>query len=445
MPTTLKRLAAYGVQPPTILIPKKEIDLKKWAVVACDQYTSEPEYWNRVEAYVGDAPSTLKLIYPEAYLEEKNSQERINAIHQTMNRYLEADLFDIYEESFFLIHREDEGRSSGRLGLLAALDLEHYDWKSGSHTLIRASEETILDRIPPRKLIRHEAKLELPHILVLIDDPERTIIEPLSINRSSFHQVYSTPLMEGGGTVTAWRINDEEEFGRLADRFQALLEKQDTNDPLLFAMGDGNHSLATAKSCWQDIKTGLSKEEIAEHPARWALVELQNIYDPGIVFEPIHRVLFSIEHQSFLDALGSFCGSCETTPLSSVEELDRHLALDDGVQRFGYKDEERFLLFSLKDPASSLAAGTIQHVIDRLTEQRQATVDYTHGEEVTLRLGSLPANAAIILPDFPKSAFFRIVREEGRLPRKTFSMGHAHQKRFYLEARTITLGNAAYR
>jgi len=439
MPTTLKRLATYGVQPPTILIPKHEIDLKKWAVVACDQYTSEPEYWKRVEAYVGDAPSTLKLIYPEVYLEEKNSQERINAIHQAMNRYLEADLFDIYEESFFLIHRENEGRSSGRLGLLAALDLEHYDWKSGSHTLIRASEETILDRIPPRKLIRTGAVLELPHILVLIDDPDETIIEPLSTNRSSFHQVYSTSLMEGGGTVTAWRINDEQEFSRLADRFQALLERQYTNNPLLFAMGDGNHSLATAKSCWLDIRKGLSEEEISNHPARWALVEVQNIYDPGIVFEPIHRLLFSIEHQSFLDALGSFCTSYETKSLLSIEELDRCLALDDGVQRFGYKDEERFLLFSLKDPASSLAAGTIQHVIDRLLDQQSATVDYTHGEDVTLRLGSLPGNAAVILPNFPKSAFFKTVKEEGRLPRKTFSMGHAHQKRFYLEARKITL------
>ncbi|NLZ76559.1 MAG: DUF1015 domain-containing protein, partial [Spirochaetales bacterium] len=163
----------------------------------------------------------------------------------------------------------------------------------------------------------------------------------------------------------------------------------------------------------------------------------QNIYDPGILFEPIHRLLFSIEHRSFLDALGSFCSSYETTPLSCTAELDRSLALKDGVQRFGYKDGERFLLFSLKDPASSLAAGTIQRVIDRLLEDRSATVDYTHGEEVTLRLGSLPGNAAIILPDFPKSAFFDTVRTEGRLPRKTFSMGHAHQKRFYLEARKI--------
>jgi len=437
MPTTLQRLAAYGIQPPTILVPKKEIDLQKWAVVACDQYTSEPEYWNRVEAYVGDAPSALKLIYPEVYLEEENPRKRIASIHRMMNRYLEEDLFDIYEESFFLIHREDEGGGTGRWGLLAALDLERYDWNKDSRTLIRASEETILDRIPPRKAIRRDAALEIPHILVLIDDPDETIIEPLSKNVSAFRQVYSTSLMERGGAVTAWRINEETEFHRLADGFHALLEKQQGEDPFLFAMGDGNHSFATAKSCWLDIRKELSEEEMANHPARWALVEIQNIYDPGIVFEPIHRLLFSIEHQSFLETLGAFCASYETKPLSSIDELNHHLSLDDGVQRFGYKDEKRFLLFSLIDPASPLAAETIQNVIDRLLEKRLATVDYTHGEEVTLRLGSLPTNAAIILPDFPKSSFFKTVREEGRLPRKTFSMGHAHQKRFYLEARKI--------
>ena len=198
----------------------------------------------------------------------------------------------------------------------------------------------------------------------------------------------------------------------MADRFQALLERQYTNNPLLFAMGDGNHSLATAKSCWLDIRKGLSEEEISNHPARWALVEVQNIYDPGIVFEPIHRLLFSIEHQSFLDALGSFCASYETKSLLSIEELDRYLALDDGVQRFGYRDEERFLLFSLKDPASSLAAGTIQHVIDRLLDQQSATVDYTHGEDVTLRLGSLPATQRSFFPIFPNRRFSKPSRKK---------------------------------
>ena len=187
------------------------------------------------------------------------------------------------------------------------------EWLAYAH---RASEETILDRFSPQADPDRRG-LGAAHILVLIDDPDETIIEPLSTNRSSFHQVYPS-LMEGGGTVTAWRINDEQEFSRLADRFQSLLERQYTNNPLLFAMGDGNHSLATAKSCWLDIRKGLSEEEISNHPARWALVEVQNIYDPGIVFEPIHRLLFSIEHQSFLDALGSFCASYETKSLLSI-------------------------------------------------------------------------------------------------------------------------------
>lgn len=438
MPSNTERLAALGVQSPTILLPKKEIDLEKWAVVACDQYTSEVEYWQRVEAYVGAAPSTLQLIYPEVYLEEEHPQRRIATINETMDRYLRDGIFDTYEKSFFLVHREDEGGGPGRWGLLATLDLEHYDWSKGSKTLIRASEETILDRIPPRKAIRKDARFELPHILVLIDDQQRQVIESLKEKRTIFPEVYSTRLMEGGGHVTAWQINTDEVFGELADHLEALIASQDSDSPLLFAMGDGNHSLATAKSCWLDIKKGLSEEEIVTHPARYALVEIQNIYDPGIVFEPIHRLLFSIDYSTFTSTLASFCTSFETTILSSLEELDIALEGKDGIQRFGYSDANQFLLFELNDPASSLAAGTIQKVIDRLLEETKTTVDYTHGEEVTLRLGTKPTNAAIILPPFSKEAFFKTVIEDGSLPRKTFSMGHAHQKRYYLEGRMIT-------
>lgn len=437
MPTTLKRLEKFALQPPTILLPNKGVDLQKWAVVACDQYTSEEEYWQRVSEYVGSAPSTLKMIYPEVYLEETNPQERITKINEVMNQYVDEGLFDSYERSFFLVHRTDEGEKSGRWGLLAALDLEQYDWFSGSSALIRASEETILDRIPPRKAIRKDAPLELPHILVLIDDPKATVIEPLSQKTDSFTHLYSTPLMEGGGRVSAWQINDEGEFALIADHLQALLDSQGLDDPFLFAMGDGNHSLATAKSCWLDIKKDLTEEEQAIHPARWALVEIQNIYDPGIIFEPIHRLLFGVEYRSFLDLLAQSCESYETREIATLNELDEFLQRQDGVQRFGYKDKERFLLFTLTNPITSLTAGTIQKVIDQLLEKQLARVDYTHGEEVTLRLGSLETNAAIILPDFPKSAFFKAVLEDGSLPRKTFSMGHAHQKRFYLEGRKI--------
>ncbi len=437
MPTTLKRLEKFALQPPTILLPNKEVDLQKWAVVACDQYTSEEEYWQRVSEYVGSAPSTLKMIYPEVYLEEANPQERITKINEVMNHYVAEGLFESYEKSFFLVHRSDEEENSGRWGLLAALDLEQYDWNRGSKALIRASEETILDRIPPRKAIRKDAPLELPHILVLIDDPKATVIEPLSQKTDSFTRLYSTPLMEGGGSVSAWQINDEGEFALIADHLQALLDNQGLDDPFLFAMGDGNHSLATAKSCWLDIKKDLTEEEQTTHPARWALVEIQNIYDPGIIFEPIHRLLFGVEYRSFLDLLAENCESYETQEIATLNELDEFLQRQDGVQRFGYKDKERFLLFTLTNPATSLTAGTIQKVIDKLLEKQLARVDYTHGEEVTLRLGSLETNAAIILPDFPKSAFFKAVLEDGSLPRKTFSMGHAHQKRFYLEGRKI--------
>lgn len=432
----IERLKALGVGTPDILIPKKGVDLKKWAVVACDQYTSEPEYWKRVESYVGEDPSTLHLIYPEAYLEEKNPQVRIDRINSTMASYVANDLFDTYRESFFLVHRTT-GEGPGRWGLVVSLDLEHYDYSKDSKTHIRATEGTILSRIPPRKQIRKDAPLELPHILVLISDEKRSIIERLVAESSSLDKVYDTDLMEAGGHLTAYQVTGNR-LEAIAEAFESLHAALDPENPLLFAMGDGNHSLATAKACWEDIKVTLDESERSNHPARYALVELENIFDPGLVFEPIHRVLFNLDRQTFLDTLGKYCESYTIERASSLEEVEQKLELSDKVQRFGYVDQSTLAIVTVKNPESSIAAGTLQSVIDNLVSTiSEANVDYIHGSEVTHSIGSKKGNIGLFLPAIDKHTFFDTIIADGALPRKTFSMGEAHEKRFYMEARKI--------
>jgi hypothetical protein len=435
---TIDRLKAIGVGTPDILIPNSKIDLRKWAVVACDQYTSEQSYWKRVENYVGNDPSTLRLIFPEAYLEEPNPQKRIDAINATMSSYVENELFTSYEESFFLVHRTT-GKEPGRWGLLVALDLEQYDYAKESRTLIRATEGTIVSRIPPRKQIRKDAPLELPHILVLISDAKRSIIEPLVEKKHQLPNVYDTDLMEGGGHITAYQVSGTK-LSQLAEAFEALHATLDPANPLMFAMGDGNHSLATAKSCWEDLKKTLSSGEQQTHPARYALVELENIFDPGLEFEPIHRVLFSISRETFLSELEKHCSSYEISAVSSLEEVNQEISKHDGVQRFGYVDENGIAIISVTHPEATIPAGTLQSVIDVLVETHHSiSVDYIHGDSVTEEIGSKTGNIGLFLPAIDKNTFFDTIISDGALPRKTFSMGEAHEKRFYMEARKITL------
>lgn len=439
MTQTHQQLAKYALKSCDILVPKNEIDLKKWAVVACDQYTSEPEYWNRVAQTVGDAPSTLHIIYPEVYLEEENPQKRITSINEAMDQYLEDDLFEHYPDSFFLIKRTTDHAPNGRWGLLAGLDLEAYNYNNGSKSLIRATEETIIDRIPPRKKIRKNASLEIPHILVLVDDPMRQLIEPIAKAVDSLQQVYSTDLLEGGGHVSAWLINDPERRQQIANAIGQLHQRLDPNNPLLYAMGDGNHSLATAKSCWEDLKVNLTEDERAVHPARFALVEIENIHDPSLEFEPIHRVLFGLDRIGFEAALLQVCSSFDRVEVPSLSSLESAINEEGATQRFGYVDSTSFACYTLENPDASIAAGSLQHLIDSLLEAEACTVDYIHGNDVVERLGSEEGNIGLLLPEVSKHTFFETIIKDNSLPRKTFSMGHAHEKRFYLEARKITL------
>ncbi len=437
MSNATDKLAQYALKSADFMIPKQGVDLHKWAVVACDQYTSEPDYWERADAFVGDAPSTLRLIYPEVYLEEEHPEARIDSINATMRSYLEQELFTVYPNSFFLIHRTTPLSAIGRWGLLVALDLDAYDYAKDSKTLIRATEGTILSRIPPRKEIRKNAPLELPHIMVLINDEKRSVIEPLAAKSSNLRLAYDTPLMAEGGNLKAWVVDAQEDMQAIADAVEAMYQKLDPENPLLFAMGDGNHSLATAKSCWMDIKATLTEEECKHHPARYALVELENIFDPGLEFEPIHRVLFGLDRQTFLSEIATVCTSYTTEPAQDLKHLHTMINAEDGVQRFGYCDSEGLQVFSLTESKASIAAGTLQLVIDSLLAQKKATVDYIHGESVTEKLGSKKGNCGLILPDVSKATFFDSIIKDSALPRKTFSMGEANEKRYYMEARKI--------
>ncbi len=431
----IERMKALGIGTPDILLPKKGVDLKKWAVVACDQYTSELDYWERVSSYVGNEPSTLHLIFPEVYLEKEDPNNRIATIQEAMKTYNEQHLFETYEKSFFLVHRKTANNLE-RWGLIVALDLDQYDYNEASRSPIRATEGTILSRIPPRKLIRKDVPFELPHILVLINDMDNFVIEPLKNLNGSLEKMYETDLMENGGQVTAYRINSGELLDQIATTFEKLHATINEENPIFLAIGDGNHSLATAKACWEDIKATLTEKEALEHPARYALAEIVNIYDSGLLFEPIHRVLFNIDKDLFFERLQRYCESLTITDESNVDSLIESIGLQNGRQRFGYVDKNGLKLVLINRPVGSITAATLQLVLDSLIEDN-VVVDYIHGEDVTLSLGSTEGNIGLLLPGIEKDTFFDTIISDGSLPRKTFSMGDANDKRFYLEARKI--------
>ena len=427
------RFEKIGLKAADIMIPKKGVDLNKWAVVACDQYTSEKDYWADVDKIVGSDPSTLRLIFPECYLEDGDEEKRISDINKTMKEYVKENLFDTFKECFILVKRTCS--SSSRWGLMAALDLDRYSWEKGSTSLIRATEGTILSRIPPRKRIRKDAPMEIPHIMVLISDEKKSIIEPLANSTGKLKKAYDFDLMKNGGHLEGWIVDSESDKANIAEAFEKLYSKLDPKNPLLFAMGDGNHSFATAKSCWEDIKKNLTEEQRKNHPARFCLVELENIFDPGLVFEPIHRVLFNVPEKVFLDELSKNAAKVETKEVGCRNCIAKEIAQGD-VQRFGYCTADHHVVVSLTKPSANIAAGTLQKVIDTLIEKGYS-VDYIHGADVTDKLGSEKGNIGLFLPAIDKSTFFDTIIKDGALPRKTFSMGEANEKRFYMEARSI--------
>jgi hypothetical protein len=439
----MKTFHDLGIQIPQVYLPRPGIDLTKWAVIACDQFTSQPEYWQDVEKIVGDAPSTLRLTFPEVYLEQAGGEERIQNIQKTMRQYMHEGILQPHDG---IIYVERTVRGKTRKGIMLCLDLEAYDYSRGSSSLIRATEGTIVDRLPPRIKIREGATLELPHILVLIDDPERTVIEPVAAAKTRLEKLYDFELMLGSGHLSGYAVQEELENQIVAalrelakpDTFAAKYGLDNDQPVLLFAMGDGNHSLATAKAIWEKIKPQVGME----HPARYALVEIENVHDEGLEFEPIHRVLFGLRRDLSEALQQTFGEHFHYRSVASADEMVHAVDSAAGethvIGLVGGGTSTGFGVVEISHPSSNLPVGTIQPFLDAFLQEGGADkIDYVHGKEITVELGSQPNNAGFYLPAMKKSDLFKTVILDGALPRKTFSMGEAHEKRFYMEARKI--------
>lgn len=414
--------AQLGISLPTMYLPKQRESLKKWCVIACDQYTSDPAYWQRVEQEIGDAPSTRHMVLPEVYLDADDVDQRIANTAEVMRDYVQNVLEPI-GPGMILLQRTFAHNNLTRTGLLMALDLERYDYAPDAKTLIRASEGTIPSRIPPRLKIRQNAWLELPHIMVLLDDPHHTVIEPLLSQKEQFTKLYDSELGFGMGAIQGYFVTPEQAESvrrSLGALWQGPLD-DGQGDHMLFAMGDGNHSLATAKAYWEQLKPTLSQAERQAHPARFALCEVVNLHDEGIVFEPIHRVVFGCDAQDVQHAIEALGMMGESGPLHKMQIVCGEQTFDCAV------------------PArSSVESGTADVIIAEMLHQHpQASVDYIHGEGETRHLVQNGQNVGFLLPVLQKSDLFPVVAQTGPLPRKAFSMGEADEKRCYLEARAI--------
>ncbi len=397
-----------------ILVPNG-CEHEKWSVVACDQFTSEREYWHKLERYVGDAKSTLKLIFPEAYLEDDDKEERIENINRTMREYLDGGVFKTLKDSFIVCKRTTASGVS-RLGIVLAIDLEDYCFTHPSHAYVRSTEGVVLDRIPPRLKIRQDAPVELPHIMLLIDDRKHRVIEPIWEGRADLEKVYDFDLNMGGGHLEGYKIDAQkviDVFDKYVDSVQDLYGEK-TND-FIFAVGDGNHSLATAQAHWNRIKEGLTDAQKAVHPARFALCEVENLHDDGIVFEPIHRFVFGAK-EDFIGYLQTALSGEKT-----IEAFDKNGNYALKVDRVGAK--------AIKD---------IQDAIDAyLKEHSECSVDYIHGIEHLKDVAAHNVGVAIAMPKIEKDELFGYVLKNGTLCRKAFSMGEAEEKRYYFEAKKI--------
>ena len=407
--------------PADILMPKTD-SMEKWAVIACDQFTSDQAYWDRVRKNAEGAVSTINLILPEAELGTEKEAEHTAVINATMKRYMDEDVFTTYPNSFVYVERQLENGSI-REGLVGMVDLDAYDYSTGATSAIRATERTVAERIPPRQRVRRDAPIELPHILMLCDDHDKKLIEPIGAKKDSLKKLYDFDLMEGGGHITGWLVEgkDVDEFNKaLADYTATVGEKYKglKGVPMVFAVGDGNHSLATAKSCYEELKKNHPGEDLSNHPARYALVELENIHDPAQVFEPIHRVIFKTDAEKLLTALqkdacadGGFPVQWYTKDASGTVYLDR--------------------------AKSELAVGVLQGFLDDYLKDNAGEIDYIHDDDALISLAKQDGAIGFLLPAMEKSQLFRGVIADGILPRKTFSMGHSREKRYYLEGRKI--------
>lgn len=407
-----------------ILLPKKSIDMSKWSVVACDQYTSEKEYWDKLDCFVGKEPSTLRITLPEIYLED-HLEERIKKINKTMSDYLKQDIFDEYKDAIFYIQRKQED-GKVREGLIGVVDLEAYDYNPGSSSLIRATEKTVIERIPPRVKIREEALLELPHIMILIDDPKKEVIESLSDKVKKEDKVYDFKLNMNGGHLTGYNLNSNLKE-KVLDNLKKLMnakefeKKYQVKDKgvLLFAMGDGNHSLATAKTIYEELKK--TNKDYLSDPRRYALVELVNLHSEALEFEAIHRIIFDTDSKKMMEELNKYY------KINEDGKGQKFTVIIDGKEKNMY----------IENPQSNLAVGSIQMFLDNYLKENRGKIDYIHGDDTLKKMTKKDKSIGFMFDAISKDELFKTIIIDGVLPRKTFSMGHAYDKRYYTEARKI--------
>lgn len=390
--------------PADILLPRVD-DMTKWSCIACDQFTAEPEYWQEAERIVGSAPSTLRLMLPEAWLGVRDSAAETRKIYAAMKDYVNLGIFRTVEDSFVYVERTLPS-GAVRRGLVGKLDLECYDWAPGSATPVRATEGTVESRLPARVEVRRGATLEMPHIMVFIDDPENAVIP----SAAGGEALYDFELMLGGGHIRGSRVT-----GEAAERLTAALEAPEGS--VRFAMGDGNHSLAAAKRCWEQIKRNLPESELETHPARYALAEIVNIHDEAVTFEPIHRVLL------------------ETVPRGFIEEAAARLPRGKG-QAVTLLAGRREMEIETGMPLGALVA-LVDELLGDWRREHGGEPDYIHGDEEARALGGRPSSVGVLLPRLEKAELFPYITEHGPYPKKSFSIGHARDKRYYLECRAI--------
>ena len=407
--------------PANILLPQVD-SMEKWAVIACDQFSSQPEYWENVRKTAGNAPSTIQLILPEAELGTPQEETHTAQINENMKRYLEDHIFRTYEKAYVYVERTLES-GAVRKGLMGMVDLEAYDFSMGSVSAIRATEKTVVERIPPRMRVRRNAPLEFPHILMLCDDHEKCLIEPIAAMKADLPLLYDFDLMEDGGHISGWLVQGEavNAFDARLEEYTATLSKKYVGlpgEPMVFAVGDGNHSLATAKSCYEELKKQNPGQDMSCHPARFALVELENIHDEAQVFEPIHRILLKTDPEHLLAA------------------LEKEACADGGFPVKWYIGK-RSGTITLDREKGQLAVGVLQSFLDSYMKEHPCEIDYIHGDDDLRQLADQEQAVGFLLPAMEKSQLFRGVIADGILPRKTFSMGHAREKRYYLEGRAI--------
>ncbi len=435
----MNKFIKYGISIPEILLPKDKSVMSSWPVIACDQYTQDRAYWENVESLAKDKPSTVHITLPEVYLNDADKPARIKNIRSAMNEYLEKNIFAEAVKSMIYLERTTAyGRT--RKGLVTAIDLETYEWKPFSKALIRATEATIVDRIPPRMEIRKGAPLETPHIMLLVNDPSSSLIEALgkTIHAEKREPLYDTELMMKAGHIKGWQTGSEADLALIEKSLAHIAKKNTEKDGsvFMFAVGDGNHSLATAKAVWDEYK---KEHGVSEHRARYALIEIVNIYDEGLTFEPIHRVLFGTKPADLLNYCVKELGG-RVLVCKDEEELEEKVEKSKAFFGFVYEEYGKTVYSCLETAITELAVSRLQPVLDKFLETNKTgktEIDYIHGSEEVFRLGGKNGAVSILLPPIAKNSFFGTIGSSGPLPRKSFSMGEASEKRFYMECRRL--------